>query len=95
MSFNAPPIREPWKTDKDGKLVSLPWILWLQELAFAGEIEDVFSGALFLQSTSGLSSNAGTPVTSDDIASLESMIYNPSSSTAPSNDPEMFAWLSF
>lgn len=31
--MNAPPIHEPWKTDKTGKIVSIPWILWLQRLA--------------------------------------------------------------
>jgi len=67
--MSAPPIREPWKTDKEGKLISLPWILWLQQMASVGS--------------------------SDGVASSEAMLYNPSSSTAPSNDSEMLAWLSF
>lgn len=34
MSTNAPPIHEPWLIDKKtGKLVSMPWILWLQQVA--------------------------------------------------------------
>lgn len=93
--MSAPPIREPWTTDQTGKLVSMPWILWLQQLASEGQMDDVFSGALLLQSTLGLSSNVATPTASDDVASLESMQYNPSSSTVPSSDPEMLAWLSF
>ncbi len=30
--MNAPPIRESWKLDPTGKLISLPWTLWLQQL---------------------------------------------------------------
>jgi hypothetical protein len=95
VSMSAPPIREPWKTDKTGKLVSMPWILWLQQLASAGQLDGTFSEALFLQSTAGVSSNVGTPATSDDIAALEGMMYTPSSSSVPSNDPEMLIWMSF
>ena len=39
MSTNAPPIREPWKLDPTGKLVSMPWILWLQQLATIGQAD--------------------------------------------------------
>jgi hypothetical protein len=96
MSANPPPIREPWKTDKTGKLVSMPWVLWLQQLASVGQVDDIFSGALTLVSTAESSSHgAGTPATPDDVASLAAMVYNPSSSTAPSNDPEMLIWMSF
>lgn len=96
--MSAPPIREPWKTDKAGKLISLPWILWLQQLATASQAEELFSDtALFLSTTdvSTQAAGAGTPATSDDVASLAAMIYNPSSSSVPVNDPEMLAWLSF
>lgn len=93
--MSAPPIREPWRTDKEGKLVSLPWILWLQQLASAGQVEGIFSDALLLQSTTETSSKASTPTASDDVATLEGMIYNPSSSTVLFNDSEMLLWMSF
>lgn len=32
MAVNAPPIREPWTTDETGRLISVPWILWLQQI---------------------------------------------------------------
>ena len=98
MSTNAPPIREPWKLDPTGKLVSMPWILWLQQLASLGQAEDLFSDTALLLSTTDVSSQAAgpvTPATSDDVASLEAMAYTPSSNTAPFNDPEMLTWLSF
>lgn len=95
--MSAPPIREPWKLDPTGKLVSMPWILWLQRLATLGQAEELFSDAALLTSTIDVSSRdaVGTPATSDDVASLAAMMYNPSSSTVPTNDPEMLAWLSF
>ena len=68
--MSAPPIREPWKLDQTGKLVSMPWILWLQQLSTSVQ-------------------------TDGDVAALEGMMYNPSSSTAHNNDSEMLAWLSF
>lgn len=34
----APPIREPWKIDQTGRLVSVPWILWLQQITVIGAI---------------------------------------------------------
>jgi hypothetical protein len=95
VSTSPPPIREPWKTDKDGKLISLPWILWLQQLATVGQAEELFSDAALLLSTADNSSVLGLPATSDDVASLAAMIYNPSSSSVVPNDPEMLAWLSF
>ena len=98
MSTNAPPIREPWKLDPTGKLVSMPWILWLQQLASSVQVDELFSDTALLISTADVSTQAagsGTPATSDDVASLEAMAYNPSSNTVPSNDPEMLAWLSF
>ena len=97
MSTSPPPIRESWKLDPTGKLVSMPWILWLQQLATIGQAEELFSDAALLTSTTDTSSQAatGTPATSDDVASLVAMMYNPSSSTVPFNDLEMLAWLSF
>lgn len=61
--MSAPPIREPWKTDEAGKLVSLPWILWLQKVA--SNTEDIV-----LKSADGhywrvTMSDAGAFVTSD------------------------------
>ncbi len=97
MSTSPPPIREAWKTDKTGKLVSLPWILWLQQLATIGQAEELFSDTSLLISTTYTSTQvaAGSPATSDDVASLAAMAYNPSSSSVPVNDPEMLTWLSF
>ena len=94
MSASPPPIREPWKLDPTGKLISLPWILWLQQLATLGQAEELFSDTALLLSTADTSSISGPPATSDDVASLAAMIYNPSSSTVRSNDPEMLVWLS-
>ena len=31
--MRPPPIQEPWRVDERGRLVSTPWILWLQELS--------------------------------------------------------------
>lgn len=31
--MRPPPIQEPWKIDERGRLVSTPWILWLQEVS--------------------------------------------------------------
>mgnify|MGYP001596289116 CR=1 FL=1 len=99
MSTNAPPIREPWKLGPTGKLVSMPWILWLQQLASSVQVDELFSDTALLISTADVSTQAagaaGTPATSDDVASLAAMAYNPSSSSVPVNDPEMLAWLSF
>ena len=93
--MSTPPIREPWRTDKEGKLVSLPWILWLQQLATAGQVEEAIPGELSAFSTVGTSALGGTSASPDDIASLAAMVYNPSSSTVPSNEAEMMAWMSF
>jgi hypothetical protein len=95
MSTSPPPIREPWKTDKDGKLISLPWVLWLQQLANLGQMEELFSDPALLLSTTDISSLSGAPATPDDVASLAAMIYNPSSSSVPLNDPEALIWMSF
>ena len=94
MSTSPPPIREPWKTDKAGRLISIPWILWLQQLATLGQAEELFSDTALLLSTTD-SSSLGPPATSDDVASLAAMIYNPSSSSVLPNDPEMLTWMSF
>ncbi len=97
MSVIPPPIRESWKTDKDGKLISLPWILWLQQLASTAQAEDIFSGVLSLVSTAEASSV--TPAALDDVSdavdAVAIMSYNPSSGSISPNDAEMFAWMSF
>ena len=31
--MRPPPIQEAWKIDERGRLVSTPWILWLQEIS--------------------------------------------------------------
>jgi len=95
MSLRPPPIREPWKLDPTGKLVSIPWILWLQQLANVGQMEELFSDPALLLSTTDMSSLSGTPATPDDVASLAAMVYNPSSSSVPLNDPEALIWMSF
>ena len=52
--MSAPPIHESWKTDKTGKLVSMPWILWLQQLAAgrASSAETYPVGSLFFSDVS-------------------------------------------
>jgi len=95
MSLRPPPIREPWKLDPTGKLVSIPWILWLQQLANVGQMEELFSDPALLLSTTDMSSLSGTPATPDDVASLAAMVYNPSSSSVPLNEPEALIWMSF
>lgn len=99
MSTSSPPIREPWRLDDTGKLVSLPWILWLQRVAEGGQAEDLFSDALALVSTAegttqSVQGTTQSPSSSEvELAAITA--YTPSSSSVLSNDAEMMAWMSF
>jgi len=93
MILAPPPIREPWKTDKEGRLISLPWILWLQQLASFGQAQDLFSNALTLVSTQETSSFA--TLSSDDISALSMLIETPSSTTTPPNDVDALALMAY
>lgn len=93
--ISPPPIREPWKTDGDGKLISLPWILWLQQLASFGQAEELFSNSLTLVSTAEASTRADSLVNQDDIAALSMMIPTQDSTTKPPNDVDVLSIMSY
>lgn len=95
MIISPPPIREPWKTDGDGKLISLPWILWLQQLASFGQAEELFSNSLTLVSTAEASTRADSLVNQDDIAALSMMIPTQDSTTKPPNDVDVLSIMSY
>ena len=89
MIVSPPPIREPWVLDSKGKLTSIPWILWLQQLANFGQVEDQFSNVLTLISTA--ESTSHTPVGIDDLSVLAQMANEQGSTTHPSNDVDGLA----
>lgn len=89
MIINPPPIREPLKLDKEGRILSIPWILWLQKMASLGQVEDQFSNVLTLVSTAENSTRPSP--TDDDISLLAMLIETPSDTTKPPNDVESLA----
>lgn len=93
MSVSPPPIREPWALDANGKLISIPWILWLQQLANFGQVEDQFSNVLTLVSTAEATSH--TPVGFDDLSVLSYLANEQGSTTQPSNEVDGLALMSY
>lgn len=90
MSANDPPIREPWKTDKTGKLVSLPWILWLRQLSSSTQVTRLLSDTMLFVTPADVSVQetgfVGTSAAFDDAASFMATGYNPSSTTVSPDD---------
>lgn len=93
MTIKPPPIREPWKLDQTGRLVSPAWVLWLQDLVNAAQAEDMFSDSLTLQTT--ISSSSEDPQASSESSTEIQMLQPQSTSSIISDDALLFSWLSF
>lgn len=93
MIISPPPIREPWALDEKGKLVSIPWILWLQQLANFGPVDDVFSGVFTIVSTAEASSLR--PVGIDDLSILAQLNDPPARTTREPNEVDGLALMSY
>jgi hypothetical protein len=96
MSLNSPPIRDPWKLDENGKLVSLPWLLWLQRIADADSGVSPFSESLAILSTVEASTQSPLPPTpASDVDTAGLIAYTPSSSSISIDVAELLSWMSF
>ena len=53
-----PPIHEPWKLDGNNKLVSVPWVLWLNSLSPNATPVSTATGGTTIVSTATVSAAA-------------------------------------
>lgn len=83
VTLKPPPIKEPFRTDENGKVTSPVWALWMQELVNRAELE----AALSLMQLFQESMTVGTmDIQAHDVQQLFTSIKSESSSSIPDDD---------